>query len=312
MNKNIAIVGSINVDLTTYLDRWPQRGETIKTRETKIGTGGKGANQCCAVAKLGGAVTMIGAIGDDGFGRDCEQTLKQNGAHTAIIVKEDHSTGMAFIDVGPEGDNIIRITAGANGALNVDDIKAQANQIQQAAVLLFQNEVAVETSVEAARLARQTGALSIMDPAPAANPPWDKDTLNAFDIITPNGGEAGAILGRQLESLSDAALAAKDLASLCRVGSIVTMGHLGVAWYLDGIAGQMDCPKVNAIDTVAAGDCFNGAFAFAVSDGMPYAQAIHFASHAASLSTTRRGAVGSLPTLSEVREFIAQEVDFST
>ncbi|SNY90703.1 ribokinase [Cohaesibacter sp. ES.047] len=304
MIKSIAVVGSVNLDLTAYLDRWPEKGETIKTRETKIGIGGKGVNQCCAAAKLGGAVTMIGAIGDDEFGRGCVKTLEEIGVQTAIIVKNDHSTGMAFIDVGPESDNIIRIAAGANGALDTSDIASRSEPIEKAGYLLLQNEVPVEASVAAAKTAHAVGTISIMDPAPAPTPAWGRDVLAAFDILTPNGGEAGAILDRNVRTLEDAAKAAKDLAHLCRVGAIVTMGNLGVAWHLQGCAGEMECPKVDAIDTVGAGDCFNGSFAFALCDGVSYEKAIRFASHAASLSTTRQGAVSSLPSLDEVREFM--------
>ncbi|WP_319531327.1 ribokinase [uncultured Cohaesibacter sp.] len=304
MTKSIAVVGSVNLDLTAYLDHWPQIGETIKTRETRIGIGGKGANQCSAAAKLGGSVTMIGAIGDDEFGRGCITTLEEIGVQIAIVVKDDHSTGMAFIDVGPESDNIIRIAAGANGALDPRDIASRSDPIQQAGLLLLQNEVPIEASVAAAKVANAAGTISIMDPAPAPSPAWGREVLAAFDILTPNGGEAGAILNSPVRTLEEAATAARDLAQLCRIGAIVTMGNLGVAWHLEGRAGQMACPKVDAIDTVGAGDCFNGSFAFALSEGIGYEKAIRFASHAASLSTTRQGAVSSLPSLDQVREFI--------
>jgi len=305
--KPVTVVGSINIDLFSYLDRWPRIGETVLVREAINTLGGKGANQAVAATRLGADATLIGAIGDDGFGRVATDHLAAFGVRTELIEKPDCATGMAFIDVGPDGDNIIRLASGANGQLAASDLSPFAARLSGSGVVLLQNEIGLETSLKAAELARHGGALVIMDPAPAPSPAWSVETLAAFDIVTPNASEAGAILGTVPETLEEARVGARQLRAFGLRGAIITLGAEGVAWSFENEDGMEPAAKVKAIDTVAAGDCFNGGLATALARGDNMRASIRFAMHAAALATTRKGASSSLPSLAELDEFYSPD-----
>ncbi len=301
--KPIAVVGSINVDLTTYLDRWPAVGETVNARDYTISLGGKGANQCVAASRMGCSVTMVGAIGTDSFAKDIENSLNEYGVSLLLERMDETPTGMAFIDVIPSGENIIRIVRGANASLGQEHIKAFASEISSAGVVLLQNEIPLEASLEAAKIARASGAIVIMDPAPAPQPFWGIDVLSAFDIITPNAIEIKSILGSEPGTLDEALAAAKTLNEQGIQGVIVTMGDKGVAWSIEQSSGKMPAFDIDVCDTVAAGDCFNGALGSAIAENSTYEDAIVFAAKAAAISTTRFGASESAPTKEDVLSF---------
>ncbi|MEP3278983.1 MAG: ribokinase [Stappiaceae bacterium] len=298
--NNVVVVGSINMDLTSYLDRWPQVGETVTAQNTIISLGGKGANQAVAASCLGATVTMIGAVGTDSFGHDVEARLSDADITLHLHRPAAVSTGMAFIDVGPDGDNLIRLSAGANATLQATTISDLWSAIADCKVLLLQNEVPIEASLEAARFARAAGAIVVMDPAPAPVPFWSHEQLTAFDILTPNALEVKSITGHEPRTLEEALKAAQHLKSFGARGSIVTMGPTGVAWSIADNEGRMDAPDVNAIDTVGAGDCFNGAFACAIAADASIDKAVEMAVNAAALATTRNGASDSVPTKAEL------------
>lgn len=300
---DIVVVGSINVDLTSYLARWPGVGETIAAQDTRIGLGGKGANQAVAAARLGSSVTLIAVTGADGFGRDMMRILKDEGISLMQDAHPTATTGMAFIDVGPDGGNVIRLAEGANGTLSAADIERHADVIAQAKILLLQNEVPVAASLAAARLARQHGVSVIMDPAPTPSPFWPRTVLEAFDIVTPNAHETHEILGYLPKTLTQAETAAHSLRGYGPRGAIVTMGGVGVGWSVGTYRGHMTAPNVPTIDTVGAGDCFNGALAASLSVGMTIDEAIERAVHAAALATTRQGAADATPRRDELDEF---------
>ncbi|MEO9527126.1 ribokinase [Roseibium sp.] len=297
----VTVVGSINVDLTSYLDRWPQVGETVSVRETVFSLGGKGANQAVAAQRLGGAATFIGAVGTDGFAQQAVGDLRQEGVGALLREVPEAATGLAFIDVGPEGGNMIRLAGGANLKLTPADIHRHADVLAESRVVLLQNEINLDTSLEAARLARRAGSLVIMDPAPAPSPAWPHGVLSEFDIITPNAHEAGGLLGWEPKTLQEGREVANRLQALCPRGAIVTMGGTGVAWALDGDNDCLPAPQVASIDTVAAGDCFNGALATKLGAGASPRAAIIFAMQAAALATTRKGAAASLPFLEDLQ-----------
>jgi ribokinase len=304
LNK-VTVVGSINIDLTSYLERWPRVGETVHAHRTLISLGGKGANQAVAARKMGADVTMVGAIGADGFGEDARRWLLQFGVALQGVTVPDAATGMAFIDVGPEGDNMIRLSAGANAALTAAQVTDGLSALGAGDVVLLQNEVPLAASRAAARLARAKGARVIMDPAPAPDPFWGPDIVSEFDILTPNAHEAKLITGYQARTLSEALCAAELLAARGAAGCIISMGEQGVAWSISGETGTQAAPKVNAVDTVAAGDCFNGAFAAFLAQGLCPKQAIERAVYAASLATTRIGAADSIPSAIELEKAMA-------
>jgi ribokinase len=305
-HHDVVVVGSVNRDLTCYLNRWPEVGETVTAHDTRFGTGGKGANQAAAAASMGSTTVFVGAIGEDAFGRDAEANLSGMGVSLALRRVAGVTTGLAFIDVGPDGGNIIRIAEGANATLDSDCIIACDEVIRSAKVLLLQNETSVATAVAAALCARQGGAVVIMDPAPAPQLMWSAAVIGHFDILTPNASEAALLTGTKPTNLAEALAAAHLLARQTRLGAIVTMGEKGVAWVLEDTAGTMTCPVVAAIDTVAAGDCFNGAFAAGLAQGMTYPDAIAFSVHAAALATTKKGAIDSLPLRNEVMHSLSR------
>ena len=301
--KPVIVVGSINIDVTVYLESWAKPGETIAALDGKITLGGKGANQAIAAARLGAEVRMIGATGADGFGGEAIDRLSSENINANIIRPQRSSTGVAVIDVNSDGANMIRLFAGANALLNAQDIQDRHTVFEGAGIVLLQNEVPLEVSLEAARLGRAAGALVIMDPAPAPLTPWTKQQLTSFDIVTPNAHEAEIILACEITSLDDGVAAAKTLAERGLKGAIVTMGALGAAWAFEGKSGIVRPHPITAIDTVAAGDCFNGGLAFALTSEMDFATAIGFACDVASLATTKRGASESAPSRTEVTSF---------
>ncbi len=288
------VLGSINLDLTSYLDRWPEIGETVTAASTALGLGGKGANQAVAVARLGGSVAMLGAVGRDSFGADVSARLRGEGVDLSLREVEGETTGMAFIDVGPDGGNIIRLSTGSNAHLTAEFVEAHAAVLTGANVLLLQNEVPLAASLRAAQIARAAGALVVMDPAPAPVPFWRREVLEAFDVITPNAQEAHLILGDLPQTLDQAEAAARALCNPGRAGDCDDGRRRGCV-----VPARRQrpaaAPRVAAIDTVAAG-IVNGAFASAIARGMAVAEAIRFAGrralwrrHGAGVRVRQRG-----------------------
>ena len=307
--KPIVVVGSLNMDVTAYLDRWAQPGETLLARAGAVTMGGKGGNQAVAAARLGATVRMIAAVGDDGFGADMVGRLRAENISVHLARPANCHSGMALIDVSPDGSNMIRLIAGTNAMLDATAVQAQAAAFEGAAIVLLQNEVPLPASLQAARLGRAAGALVIMDPAPAPVQPWTAAEFSMFDIVTPNAHEAGLILGRDVVSLDDATQAATDLRRYGLRGAVVTMGALGAAWSIDDQSGQISPHRVAVVDTVAAGDCFNGALAVALAMGHDLPAAIAMACDGASLATLKRGAASSAPNLADLLAFQALHRD---
>ncbi len=295
----IVVVGSINADLFTTLPHWPARGETIAATAFTESPGGKGANQAIAAARLGASVCFIGAVGDDARGETLAQTLADEGIALTLARKPGVSSGLALIDIGPDGDNLIRLVGGANQALTVADVPEAP--FAGADIVLLQNEIPLAVSLAAAHAAKRAGAMVIMDPAPAPTSPWPRDTLSAFDLITPNATEAAQLTGIPITTREEGLRAAKALATHTGGGALITLGPLGAAWFTptDG-EGHCAPPPAKTVDTVAAGDCFNAALAVAMSQRHPFPAAASFACQAAALSTTRPGSVAALPFASEL------------
>ncbi|MBV6657668.1 MAG: ribokinase [Devosiaceae bacterium] len=304
MSADVTIVGSINIDISSYLERWPRVGETIAAHDSRMTLGGKGANQAVAAARLGASVQIVGAIGQDALGRQAEDALAAHGVASLLHRSDAQTTGTASIDIGPDGRNIIRVAAGANGTLSPALVRDQQAAISASRVVLLQNEIPIEASLEAAKIARAAGATVLMDPAPAPRPFWSADVLQAFDVITPNEEEVGAITGSVPVTLDEAAQAITMLLDRGARGAVVTMGAQGVAWSIQQACGAQSAPTVRAVDTVAAGDCFNGALAAALARGEGWGRAIDIAVHAAALATTRLGAAESAPDRDELDTFI--------
>lgn len=300
----IAVVGSINMDVTAYMYRLPKPGETLHGKDYVVGLGGKGANQAVAARKLGSDVAFIGRIGADDFGKGAERALAGYGLDLSLIRKDaDGATGIAIINVGEGGENYISVVAGSNFRVDASDVAAGRAALETAKVLLLQLEVPLEASLAAAACVRAHGGTVILDPAPARD--LGTSVLAAVDIITPNESEAGLLLGWQPQTPEEGLEAAKQLRAKGVKTAVVKLGGKGLAVAGEGIEKILPAFKVTPVDTVAAGDSFNGGLAHGLEQGLPLEQALRYAAACGALSTTRKGAAEAAPTRAEVEAFLA-------
>lgn len=299
----IAVVGSLNADLTVRVPRFPAPGETISGSDFAIVPGGKGANQAAAAGRLGGRVAMIGQVGADAQGALLRDALKAAGVETRFVaIDETAATGVAVITIDARGENEIVLAAGANGSFAPERLAPALGAIRSARVVLLQLEIPLATVMRAAAEARSAGALVVLDPAPAVSVP---DQLVALaDYLTPNERELAILAGRR-PSGDDAGFDEIDAmarAVLERGAQrvLVKLGARGARLVALDTVQSWPARQVHAVDTTAAGDAFNGALAVALTEGAGLDQAVRFATVAASISVTRAGAQPSLPTRHEV------------
>lgn len=298
----IAVVGSLNMDLVIHTEAIPRPGETVLGNSFHKIPGGKGGNQAAAAARLGSGVTMIGAVGEDELGEALIYSLKADGVKTDYIRKKKGiSTGIAAIIVEKSGNNAIAVVSGANYALSVEDVEKYHFIIDQANVLLVQLETPLLTVKRALRLAKQTGCLTILNPAPAV--PLHHDILENIDILTPNEIELELLSGCPTGTMDEIHAAGRRLLDMGVRQLIVTIGDRGCVKIDKNGMVHYPAKKVTAVDTTAAGDCFNGALAVALAEGKSVDDAIRFAVSASALSVTKFGAQTSLPTRKEVDNF---------
>ena len=292
--KKITVLGSTNTDMVITGKHLPVPGETISDGRFMMNPGGKGANQAVAVARLSakrGACAFIAKVGDDLFGRETAVRMKKDGIAAHLVVDKKEPSGTALILVDSKGQNVISVALGANGTLSPGDVAPFRKEIEGAAALLMQLETPVETVAWAAKVAHDAGVPVILNPAPARKLP--KSLYPLVDWMTPNETEAELMTGVKVV---DAASAAKAVAALKRRGVghvVITMGAKGA--YCGDCRKVYPCRKVKAVDCVAAGDTFNGAFAVALAEGKACAEAIDFAQKASAISVTRPGAQSSVP-----------------
>lgn len=299
-SPSIVIVGSLNMDFVVQVNQLPTRGATIPGKNFQTMPGGKGANQAFAVGKLGGRGAMIGCVGADVFGAQLQANLQSVGINTDHVQTiADTSTGVALIEVEQSGQNTIVVVAGANEKLTPTFVQtALANY--QAGLLLLQLESPMETVEAAAAQAKANAMTVILDPAPAQN--VSAALLRNVDILTPNESEALALLERSGNeiSLADAPQIAQAILALGAPRVILKMGEKG-AFFADANRQQhFPARQVKAVDTTAAGDCFNGALAVALAGGKTMDEAIIFANCAAAIAVTHLGAQASIPNREEV------------
>lgn len=302
----VCVFGSINMDVTAYMDRLPKPGETLHGREYKLGLGGKGANQAVAARKLGSDVRFICRLGNDDFAKPAERELASYGVDLALVGKDPNgATGIAIINVGEGGENYISLIGGSNMEMDSSDVARGRAALEQARVLLLQLEVPLAAALEAAAIVRSHGGLVILDPAPAPKDGLSADVLKSVDIITPNETEAGLILGWQPSTLEDGLKAAKELRGRGVATAVVKLGARGLAVASADVETILPAFKVTAIDTVAAGDSFNGGLAHALEQGRSLTDALRYAAACGALSTTKKGASAAAPTRAEVEAFLA-------
>lgn len=304
-SSRIFVLGSANMDLVFPVDRLPREGETLGGGDLVLFPGGKGANQACAAARLGGRVMMIGQVGDDPFGPRLRRSLEEAGVDTDRVGVSARPTGCACIYVLPTGENSIVISPGANATLDPETALARLYDLAADDLLLLQLEIPLETVAAALEFAASRGAAAILDPAPAR--PLPAALLRNVAILTPNQTEAACILAnaREIRGFEDAVTAARSLAALGPRSVLMKLGALGCLWW-DGMDERRATPpRVNPVDTTAAGDVFNGALAVALAEGRTPDQALRFANAAAAISVTRLGAQSSIPARPEVERYLS-------
>lgn len=300
---SVAVFGSINMDLVARTPRLPAPAETLTGYEFFTAPGGKGANQAVAAARLNTPTKMIGRIGDDSFGAELRRHLSAAGVDiSAVLTDQSTSSGVAIIAVDDTAQNSIIIVPGANGRLGPPDIDRLAGPLTGIEVLLLQLEIPLEATMAAAQLAQQRGITVILDPAPARKLP--PDVYGLIDIITPNEVEAGQLVDFPVKTREEATLAATTLVDRGVRTAIIKMGAQGVVYASRETTGFVPAFKVKAIDTVAAGDAFNGGLATALVEGQPLPLAVRWGAAAGALSTTKRGAQPSMPGRAEFGNFL--------
>ena len=291
----IAVVGSLNMDLTVTAPRIPHKGETILGHELQYHPGGKGANQAYAIAKLGAQVSMFGCVGHDAFGNQLVDNLEKAGAETKWILQKDNvKTGIALITVG-EKDNTIVVVPGANSCVDDNYIKSVKDELLQSSLVMMQLEIPLPTVRYVCQICHEANIPVLLNPAPAVR--LDADLLNQIKYITPNEHEAMIIY--------DDASSLEDLLRNNPNKLIVTLGAKGAA-VADYSGNTINVPAIEAevIDTTGAGDTFNGALAVALTEGQPLYDALRFANVAAGLSVSKLGAQSGMPARSEVEAWL--------
>ncbi|WP_223529767.1 ribokinase [Pseudomonas sp. GL-R-19] len=302
MPAKVVVIGSLNMDLVTRAPRLPKGGETLIGQSFCTVSGGKGANQAVAAARLGAQVSMIGCVGSDAYGEALRGALLAEQIDCQAVSAVDGSSGVALIVVDDSSQNTIVIVPGANGALTTEAIDRFESVIHAADVLICQLEVPDASVGHALKRGRELGKTVILNPAPASRP-LPSDWYASIDYLIPNESEASALSGLSVDSLDTAQAAATRLIALGAGKVIITLGAQG-SLFADGQRFEhFPAPVVKAVDTTAAGDTFVGGFAAALAAGQDEVSAIRFGQVAAALSVTRAGAQPSIPALSDVQAF---------
>ncbi|MFG3141169.1 ribokinase [Streptomyces sp. NPDC048211] len=288
----VAVLGSTNMDLVAYVDRAPERGETVTGREFRTIPGGKGANQAVAAARAGGDVMMIGAVGDDEYGLRMRENLEHSGVDTDLLHTAEGPSGTAHIVVDGKGSNAIVVIPGANGtvtALGPGEIAA----IAEADLLLLQLELPLSAVIEGARAGHAQGVRTVLTPSPVQQLP--AELLDCVDLLIANEYEAAELSGHS-EPHAAAEILLSQVPAL-----VITLGSKGCLYAARG--GQtvhFPAPEVTAVDTTGAGDTFVGTLAVALGEGQPVPKAVAWASSAAALCVQKPGASVSMPYRSEI------------
>ena len=304
----VVVVGSLNTDFVLTLDAFPAAGESVLGKTFEQAPGGKGLNQAVAASRLGAQVAMIGAIGGDQFGPGLIQTLTDEGIDSLVSQIPDTSTGMAIIEVESSGENRIIVVSGANNFLSEDSVETSLREIageHRIGVVLTQGEVPVQTTERALRVAKELGAITILNPAPVRDFP--PSVFPLVDYLVPNELEAQGLCtleGNACKSMLDFVEVATSIVDLGVGSVIITRGEKGAVWSTATASGQAAAFRIVPVDTVAAGDAFCGGLAAALNEGQPLNEALRWASAAGALTATRVGAIASLPRRSEVEELL--------
>ncbi|HOA90590.1 MAG: ribokinase [Bacillota bacterium] len=300
----ILVVGSFMMDLVVRTPRVPENGETIIGTSFNRFPGGKGANQAVAAARLGGAVTMAGKVGSDDFGDEFLSVLASEGINTAYILRDSQAaTGVGFITLDHAGNNRIVVVPGANLRYSVQDLAQIESLIKDSDILIMQLEMDMSVIEHAVELAGRYQVPVILNPAPARA--LNDELLRGVTYLTPNETEAEILTGVKVTSIDRAKEAAEALLEKGVKTVVLTLAEKGALVASNAGATHVSGFSVQPVDTVAAGDAFNGAFAVAISKGKSLVEACRFANAVGAIAVTRPGAIPSLPSAAEVERFLA-------
>lgn len=299
MPNQILIIGSSNTDMVVKTDKLPAPGETVLGGTFLMNPGGKGANQAVAAARLGGRVTFVAKVGGDIFGQQAIDGFQHEGIDTTYVLTDaDHPSGVALINVDAAGENCITVAPGANTHLQPTETEAALQGTTPDTLVLLQLEIPLLTVEYVVRQGAARGLRVILNPAPAQSLP--NDLLTHLFLITPNETEAELLTGIHVTDQPTAEQAAQKLCELGVKNVVITLGSKGAYLHTNEERQLVTTPRVTAIDSTAAGDCFNGALAVALAEGQSLTQAVVFACKAASISVTRMGAQASMPMRDEI------------
>lgn len=297
---SICVVGSINLDMNAYVERFPRPGETLHGHRFTTGYGGKGANQAVMTARLGGVVSMVGRVGDDIFGQDMRRNLANEGIRTDFVFESKGvSSGVAVITIEETGQNNIVVIAGANGMVTPADVEAAQSAITSAQVLLCQMEVPMAANLAVLRLARAAGVTTIFNSAPISSE-VPEEVYRLTDIFCPNESEAELLTGIAVHTLDDARLAAGVILERGAKAALITLGARGALYVTDAMDLHIPVAPVTAVDTTGAGDAFVGSLAYFLAEGRPIEQAIARANAIAAISVQTPGTQASYPRRSQL------------
>ena len=308
-DQYVLIIGSSNMDLNIYSQRFPKPGETVTGGVFKQFLGGKGANQAVASVRSGSKTIFIGKVGIDAFGNDMISQLENEGVNIEHVIRDPHeSSGVAFILIDETGENMISVAPGANFKLTPEEVQANSEVVKNAKCLIVQMEIPIETIEEIFKIAKQGEVIKILNPAPLK--PISLSILSNIDIIIPNEGELlqlhsllklKELIGNSKDKIIQAS---KDISKFGIKTIITTLGNKGSILYdaADDKITEVPAFKVQAIDTVGAGDCFNGVVASKLCQGENILTSVKYATAAASIAITRQGAQASMPYLNEIED----------
>ena len=303
--SSICVFGVFVADLCFFADKIPIKGETVLGKNHIVGPGGKGSNQAIAAARLGGNVNFITKIGDDQNAKMALKLYKEAGINTDSIIQDpNQSTGVAGIMINEKtGDNAINIVPGAAGSISNEDIDNNIEFIKKSEIFLTQLETPNEVTSYALNRAKETGSITIFNPAPASD--IKEGDFKCIDYFTPNETEASFYLGKKVESKTEIEESAKTFLEKGVKNIIITLGPKGLYFANSEESFFIDVYslKDKVIDTTGAGDAFNGAFAYALSNKLKIKDALEFSNKVAAISTTKAGAANAMPKLDEVEAY---------
>lgn len=302
----IAVIGSNNTDLITYITRMPKDGETIEASDFEMGFGGKGSNQAVAAARLGSKVLMLTCVGDDAFGSETIENYRANGIDTSYVKQVAGTSGVAPIFVDPESRNRILIVKGANNGLSPEDVEAAADEVAKASLIVVQLEIRLDTVAAAINLGERLGVPVLLNPAPATEE-LDRTLIAKCHYLMPNETELELLTGLPTSTDEEVHAAGRSLLDEGCSHVIVTLGSRGVIWMAaDGRQERFERFPVDAVDTTGAGDAFIGCFAHCLSEGLDIREGLDLANAYAARSVTARGTQKSYPTAQEFRQWLSQ------